>query len=96
MKGDKVDRKPFYTLFKRNQKKERVFEMKKLVLKFMGSDSWDRPVYQSNGHLYVDVDPRVDRTPKICTKYNDDFDGEPDNVIENVSFEFIPNRVVWN
>lgn len=31
--------------------------MEKLVLIFKGRDDWDRPVYESNGQLYVDVNP---------------------------------------
>ena len=30
--------------------------MKKLILNYKGRDSWDRPVYESEGRLYVDVD----------------------------------------
>ena len=36
-----------------------------------------RPVYECGGRLYVDVDPRADRHPAICTKQDNDFDGEP-------------------
>ena len=52
--------------------------MKKLILNYKGRDSWDRPVYESDGRLYVDVDPRKGWKPNICTKYNNEFDGEPD------------------
>lgn len=29
-----------------------------LRLEYRGRDSWDRPVYECDGRLYVDVDPR--------------------------------------
>jgi hypothetical protein len=40
--------------------------MAKLTLTFQGYDDWDRPVYESEGRLFVDVDPRKDRSPEIC------------------------------
>ena len=40
--------------------------MEKLVLTFIGRDSWSRPVYQdARGNLYVDVDPVEYRQPNI-------------------------------
>ena len=48
-----------------------------LELHHLGRDSWDRPVYECDGKLYVDVDPRRSRTPSICTKQGNAFDGEP-------------------
>jgi len=67
----------------------------KLVLKYLGRDSWSRPVYEdSKGRLYVDVDPCKDQPPKICTKYNNEFDGEPDCPVSG-EIEFIPHRDVW-
>lgn len=32
--------------------------MKTVVLTYKGRDSWDRPVYEAAGRLYVDVNPR--------------------------------------
>lgn len=62
---------------------------------FKGWDSWNRPVYYDlNGRLLVDVDPRKDREPKICTKLNNDFDGEPDCPVDG-DFDFIPYRAAW-
>lgn len=76
--------------------KERTTTMSKLVLTFVGHDSWDRPVYESGDRLYVDTDPRSHRSPKICTKYNNAFDGEPDSPIpEDTEIEFVTTRVVW-
>lgn len=67
-----------------------------LLLTFVGRDSWDRPVYESAGRLYVDVDPRKYRTPDICTKLNNEFDGEPDTPIaEGTEVEFVPARDTW-
>ena len=65
-----------------------------LKLKLLGRDSWDRPVYECDGKLYVDVDPRAHMPPDICTKYNNAFEGEPDSPV-NAEFEFIPERDVW-
>jgi len=68
----------------------------KLSLVFKGCDSWSRPVYECNERLYVDVDPRSHQAPQICTKYNNEFDGEPDNPIsEGTEIDFIPARQVW-
>lgn len=67
----------------------------KLTLNYKGRDSWSRPVYEANGKLYVDVDPRKGRGPDICTKYNNDFDGEPCDPVE-AEFEFVPCRDTWD
>lgn len=70
--------------------------MKKLILHYKGRDDWERPVYEADNRLYVDVDPRKDRVPQICTKYNNDFYGEPDTPIaEDMQLEFVPCRDVW-
>jgi len=75
--------------------------MNKLVLTFVGYDNWHRPVYENDGSLYVDVDPRAGRKESICTKNNNDFNGEPDTPIEvmkrfnGVKLEFIPERKTW-
>lgn len=71
--------------------------MKKLILNYKGRDSWSRPVYEANGNLYVDVDPRKGWKPNIHTKYNNEFDGEPDMPIsENIEVEFVPCRDIWD
>ena len=75
--------------------------MEKLVLNYIGNDSWDRPVYENNGILFVDVDPLSYNKPKICTKSYNCFDGEPDISIQhmgkykNAEVEFLPKRIVW-
>ncbi len=75
--------------------------MDEMTLNFKGYDSWDRPVYECNERLFVDVDPRSFRSPEICTKCNNEFDGEPDTPIEvmekykNVKVIFNPQRIVW-
>jgi len=74
----------------------------KLILNHIGRDSWDRPVYESDGKLYVDVDPRRSRPPDTCTKSANEFEGEPDTPInvmkkfEGVELEFAPARDVWD
>lgn len=70
--------------------------MKKLTLIYKGRDSWSRPVYEAEGRLYVDVDPRKGWGPNICTKYNNEFDGEPDtHIAEGTEIEFVPQRDIW-
>ncbi len=67
-----------------------------LQLVLLGRDSWSRPVYECGGRLYVDVDPRADREPEICTKQGNDFDGEPcDPLPDGVEIEFLPHRDTW-
>lgn len=67
----------------------------RLTLTLLGRDSWSRPVYEgSNGRLYVDVEPRAGYQPKICTKLNDAFDGEPDTPV-HADFVFKPRRDTW-
>ena len=63
-----------------------------LRLEHRGRDSWDRPVYECDGRLYVDVDPRRSRPADICTKQGNAFDGEPcdpvpEGTIIRVSFQ---------
>lgn len=67
----------------------------KLTLALLGRDSWSRPVYRgSDGRLYVDTEPRADRAPRICTKYRNDFDGEPD-VPVSAEIVFVPGGDTW-
>ena len=69
---------------------------RQMLLIPQGRDSWDRPVYKGlDGNLYVDVDPRKGWAPNICTKYQNDFNGEPDTPVEGVDFIFTPCRDVW-
>lgn len=42
-------------------------DSKVLHLKFVGMDSWDRPVYKDDmGTLWKDVDPRARMKPDLC------------------------------
>ena len=67
----------------------------KLTLTLLGRDSWSRPVYEgSDGRLYVDTDPAAGRPPRICTKYRNAFDGEPDTPVK-AEFAFVPRRDTW-
>lgn len=71
--------------------------MEKLTLIYIGSDSWSRPVYECNERFFVDTDPRSHRRPHICTKCNNEFDGEPDTPIsEDIEVEFFPSRMTWS
>ena len=70
--------------------------MKKLELTLKGRDSFDRPVYVCDGKLYCDVDPRNHMPARICTKSDNEFDGEPDYPIgDEVEVIFIPSRDTW-
>ena len=67
----------------------------KLALTLLGRDSWSRPVYEgSDGRLYVDTNPCADRPPRICTKYQNAFNGEPDTPV-SAEFTFVPCRNIW-
>ena len=69
--------------------------MKTLELIYKGRDSWDRPVYECDGNLYVDVDPNSEN-PHICTKSNNEYDGEPDYPISgDINLIFVPSRDRW-
>ena len=71
--------------------------MEKLTLYYKGRDSWRRPVYESDGKLFVDVNPQKGSRPGVCSKYNNEFDGEPDtSVREDVQITFVPCRDTWN
>ena len=70
--------------------------MKTLNLTHVGRDSFDRPVYKCDGKLYVDVDPRKHMPANICTKANNEFDGEPDSpLVADIEIIFIPARDTW-
>lgn len=68
-----------------------------IPLVFKGRDSWSRPVYMAqSGLLFVDVEPRADREPVLCTKVGNRFDGEPDVHMKRDLFpDFIPKRDTW-
>lgn len=75
---------------------------KVLHLKYMGRDSWDRPVYKDDdGILWKDVEPRADRAAVLCTSADNEFDGEPDTGMkyfrkyQDVTVVFVPERDVW-
>jgi hypothetical protein len=54
--------------------------MKKL--KFIGIDSWDRPVYKDEkGKLWKDINLGMG-TPYLHSVSNNDFEGEPDSPIQ--------------
>ena len=73
-----------------------------LHLKYLGRDSWDRPVYMDDeGVVRKDVDPRAEHKASLCTSVNNEFDGEPDMYMkyiekyQNVTVVFVPERDVW-
>ena len=70
--------------------------MQTLQLTHVGRDSWDRPVYECDGKLYVDVAPREHLPADICTKANNEFNGEPNSPISaDIEVTFIPARDTW-
>lgn len=75
--------------------------MHTLVLNYIGKDSFSRPIYEYENRLFVDVEPRKDREPNICTVLNNIMGGEPDTPIsvmkkyEDVEIEFSPKRITW-
>lgn len=49
-------------------------DSKVLYLKFIGMDSWDRPVYKDDLRtLWKDVVPRAGMKPDLCTSLNSAF-----------------------
>lgn len=73
-----------------------------LHLKYLGRDSWDRPVYMDDeGVIWKDVNPRAGGKANLCTSVSNEFDGEPDTGMEyfkkyqGISVVFIPARDVW-
>lgn len=71
-------------------------------LKFVGMDSWDRPVYTDDmGTFWKDVNPRARMQPDLCTSVNNEFEGEPDTGMkylekyQGVTVAFEPERIVW-
>ena len=73
-----------------------------LHLKYLGRDSWDRPVYMDDeGIIWKDVEPMAEREANLCTSAGNEFDGEPDTGMkyfekyQNVSIVFVPARDVW-
>lgn len=67
-----------------------------MTLIFVGHDNWDRPVYENNGKFFVDVNPRKGWPAEICTKTNNELDGEPDSVaFIGAEIEFVPSRILW-
>lgn len=74
----------------------------KMHLKYIGRDSWDRPVYvDESGKLWKDVDPRSDHPADLCNAVNNAFDGEPDTPMsvmkryQDTEIVFEPKRDTW-
>ena len=68
--------------------------MMKKTLTYIGRDDWSRPLYRDeNGRIWVDVDPRSDYAPCLCTITAT---GEPcDPMRPDIEVEFVPRRDVW-
>lgn len=53
--------------------------MEIIILKYLGQDSWSRPVYKDeSGRIWKDADPYSGTPEVLCSATNNDFDGEPD------------------
>ena len=68
--------------------------MMKKTLTYIERDDWSRPLYRDeNGRIWVDVDPRSDYAPCLCTITDT---GEPcDPMRPDIEVEFVPRRDVW-
>lgn len=68
--------------------------MKKKTLTHVARDSWSRPLYRDeNGRIWVDVEPRSNYAPCLCTITDA---GEPcDPMRPDIEVEFVPRRDVW-
>lgn len=67
----------------------------KVSMKYLGMDSWSRPVYQDeNGKLWKDTDPRAHVPASLYSALNNEFDGEPDMPFHG-SAKFLEKRVTW-
>lgn len=71
-------------------------------LKYIGSDSWSRPVYEDeDGRLWKDVDPRKHREPDLCTSMYNALEGEPDTNMcyidkyKDAEIVFLDGRITW-
>jgi len=54
-----------------------------LTLKLIGEDRWSRPVYKDDrGKLWKDVECGMSETPCLHRASNNDFEGEPDYLLE--------------
>ncbi|MBE5040545.1 hypothetical protein [Ructibacterium gallinarum] len=63
--------------------------------KFIGMDSWDRPVYECEDETLIkDIDSRADRPPALYTSVNNAFDGEPDMPVKK-DITLLPQRIIW-
>lgn len=60
----------------------------KIKIKSIGIDSWNREVFQTEkGTLLCDVNLDYSReNMRLCTKYNNEFDGEPDTPLKTERF----------
>jgi len=65
-----------------------------MKLVFIGWDNFERPVYDYEGILYYDTDPRAHVPPSIYTKQENEFNGEPCGRITE-KCKFYPKRKTW-
>lgn len=72
-----------------------------LFLNYVGKDGFNRPIYENSNRLFVDVEPRKDKEPEICTVLNNVLGGEPDTPIKYIKkykdaeIDFSPKRITW-
>lgn len=65
--------------------------MEKIKIKHVGFDSWSREIFQTQKGTYV-VDINLDyshQNMRLCTKCNNEFDGEPDTALKTDAFEIV-------
>lgn len=74
---------PFFS--SENEEEQTVecdFQEREFVLRFVGKDSHDRPVYKDqDGTLWKNTD-FLQPEARFCTAYNNKFEGEPDMPME--------------
>lgn len=64
----------------------------KIQIKWVGFDSWSRPMFQTRKGTFL-VDTNIafgsDEPMRLCTKNNNEFDGEPDSLVKTDAFEVV-------
>lgn len=64
----------------------------KIQIKWIGFDSWCRPMFQTKRGTYV-CDTSMaygsDAPMTLCSKNNNEYDGEPDTLLKTDAFEVV-------
>lgn len=69
--------------------------MEKLLLTYVGEDSYFRPVYKDKKeNLYKDTDPRVHVPASLYSIKGNSLEGELGEMLR-ISVKFVPKRKTW-